>query len=92
MVVCTNDGFTGTNSHALPSGDEPVTFDVVPYDAGTEVNVLNADYWVPPCGGSGDNLHEDEGGVIGAHPGQNGVGNFDFAGSDAIMRIEIKRH
>jgi Ser/Thr protein kinase RdoA (MazF antagonist) len=91
MVVCTNDGFTGTNSHALPTGSETLSFEVVPYDAGTEVNTLDADYWVPPCGGSGANLHEDEGGVTGPHPGQTGTGNFDFVGSDAIMRIEITR-
>lgn len=91
MVVCTNDGFTGTNSLPLPTGDEAVSVEVLPYDAGTEVNELNADYWVPPCGGSGDNLHTDEGGVTAAHPGQTGVGNFDFAGTDAIMRIEISR-
>ncbi len=91
MVVCTNDGFTGTNSHALPTGSETLSFDVVPYDAGTEVNTLDAEYWVMPCGGSGANMHEDENGVTGAHPGQTGTGNFDFAGSDAIMRIEITR-
>lgn len=91
MVVCTNDGFTGTNSIELPTGDEALSLEVLPYDAGTEVNDLNADYWVPPCGGSGDNLHTDENGVTAAHPGQTGVGNFDFAGTDAIMRIEISR-
>ena len=92
MVVCTNDGFTGTNSHALPGAGESISFDVLPYDAGTEVNILDADYWVPPCGGSGENLRTNEGGVTGAHPGQTGVGNFDFDGTDGIMRIEIKRH
>ena len=91
MVVCTNDGFVGADSIALPGAGETVTMEAVPYDAGTEVNVLNADYWVPPCGGSGENLHEDEGGVTGPHPGQTGVGNFDFSGSDNILRIEITR-
>lgn len=91
MVVCTNDGFTGTNSHALPTGSETLSFDVLPYDAGTEINTLDVEYWVMPCGGSGANLHEDENGVTGAHPGQTGTDNFDFVGSDAIMRIEITR-
>ena len=91
MIVCTNDGFSGTNSHALPTGTETITFDVLPYDAGTEVNVLNADYWVPPCGGNGENMHDDENGVTGAHQGQSGTGNFDFAGAEAILRIAITR-
>jgi hypothetical protein len=91
MVVCTNDGFTGANSRALPASGETVSFDVFPYDAGTEVNVLNADYWVPPCGGSGDNLREEENGGIAAHPGQSGTGNFDFAGDQPIMQISISR-
>ena len=91
MVVCTNDGFTGADSVALPTGDEPVSFEALPYDAGTELNELNADYWVPPCGGSGENLHEDENGITGAHPGQTGVGDFDFVGSDAVIRIDVER-
>ncbi|MBX2881196.1 MAG: spondin domain-containing protein [Granulosicoccus sp.] len=91
MIVCTNDGFSGTNSHALPDDGNTLSFDVLPYDAGTEVNVLNADYWVAPCGGSGENLHDDENGMAGAHPGQSGTGNFDFSGSDPIMNIQITR-
>ena len=91
MVVCTNDGFTGADSVALPTGDEPVSFEALPYDAGTELNELNADYWVPPCGGSGENLHEDENGITAAHTGQNGVGDFDFVGSDAVIRIDVER-
>ncbi|MEM7258705.1 MAG: spondin domain-containing protein [Pseudomonadota bacterium] len=91
MVVCTNDGFAGADSIALPTGADPVVVQALPYDAGTEVNTLSADYWVPPCGGSGENLHEDEGGVTGAHPGQTGTGNFDFAGDSAILQITITR-
>ena len=91
MVVCTNDGFTGLDSVALPTGDEPVSFEALPYDAGTEVNELNADYWVAPCGGSGENLHEDENGLTGAHPGQTGVGDFNFSGSDPVIRIDVER-
>ena len=74
----------------MPSGTDTLTMEVLPYDAGTEVNVLEADYWVPPCGGTG-NLHDDENSVTGPHPGQTGTGNFDFVGSDNIMRIEITR-
>lgn len=91
MIVCTNDGFTGADSIALPTGTDTMTIEALPYDAGTEVNELNADYWVPPCGGSGENLHEDENGLTGAHPGQTGTGNFDFAGDAPILRIEVVR-
>ncbi len=95
MVICTNDGFTGLDSVALPTDASPVTLTAVPYDAGTEVNNLDPTYWVAPpapCGNPGtENLREDEGGVIAAHPGQTGVGAFDFAGADNIMQIEITR-
>lgn len=91
MIVCTNDGFSGADSLALPTGSEPVSIDVLPYDAGTELNELDADYWVAPCGGSGENLHEDENGVTGAHEGQTGTGDFDFVGADPVLRIEVER-
>lgn len=90
MVVCTNDGFSGVDSVSLPTGTETLTLMKLPYDAGTEENILMADYWVPPCGGTG-NLHTDEAGVITAHPGQTGVGDFNFVGTDPILMIEITR-
>ena len=91
MVVCTNDGFSGGDSLTLPTGPEPVSFEAVAYDAGTEVNVLNPDYWVPPCGGSGENLHEDENGVIGSHPGLAGFDALDFDGAAPVVRIDVER-
>lgn len=95
MVICTNDGFTGLDSIALPADSTPVTIMALPYDAGTEVNELDPSYWVAPpapCGNPGtENLHEDESGVVGAHPGQTGVGAFDFSGTDDILQIEITR-
>ena len=54
MVVCTNDGFSGIDSAALP--DTTVTVNAPIYDAGSEVNVLELNYWVPPCGGEGLSL------------------------------------
>ena len=81
----------GFDSIELPTGTDTLELQAVPYDAGTEINVVNADYWVPPCGGSGENLHEDENGIIAAHPGQTGVDNFNFVGTDAIMGISITR-
>ncbi len=91
MVVCTNDGFTGFDSIELPTGSDTLTLTAVPYDAGTETNVLDPDYWVQPCGGNGTNMHEDENGVTGPHPGQTGTGNFDFVGTDAILEVTIAR-
>ena len=91
MIVCTNDGFAGANSVDLPSGTETVTFNAIPYDAGTELNELDPDYWVAPCGGSGENLGDAENGVTGPHEGQTGTGNFDFVGTDEILTISITR-
>jgi len=48
MVVCTNDGFSGVNSHVL-STETTETFTAPIYDAGSETNVLTLNYWVPPC-------------------------------------------
>ena len=45
MVVCTNDGFSGADSHTL-SADTTETFFAPILDAGSETNVLMADYWV----------------------------------------------
>jgi Ca2+-binding RTX toxin-like protein len=84
MVICTNDGFTGLNSVAVPPAGESVTLDAIVYDAGTETNIEDGDYWVPPCTG-GSNQTDDEGGVIAAHPGQTGgVIIDDFAGAGLI--------
>lgn len=91
MVVCTNDAFTGVDSMVLPVDDTPISQTAVYYDAGTEVNVLDADYWVMPCGGSGENLHEDEGGVIAVHDGQTGTGDFDFIGTEPAVSITVER-
>lgn len=91
MIVCTNDGFTGVDSMALPADSAAVTNMAVYYDAGTEANMPDADYWVPFCGGSGENLHEAEGGVIAIHEGQAGTEEFDFVGSDAAASITVER-
>ena len=82
MVVCTNDGFTGLDSHRLPRGlGHSVTVDAMAYDAGTEVNTEALADLVPPCSGgeTGTGASDPdlaEGDVIGAHGGiTNGGGD-----------------
>lgn len=91
MVVCTNDGFSGIDSAALP--ESTVTVNAPVYDAGSETNVLELNYWVPPCGGEG-NLGDEEGGVIAAHPGQDGSENpaFDFPAGSALLEVTVTRN
>jgi len=95
MVVCTNDGFSGADSHTL-SQDSSETFSLPIYDAGSETNVLMSNYWVPPCSADGvsDNLTDDENGSVMVHPGQSGSENpdFDFAAGSRLLEVTIKRH
>lgn len=92
MVVCTNDGFSGVNAHTL-STDENETFLAPIYDAGSETNVLNLDYWVPPCG-TDANLTDDENGSITLHPGQSGSENpvFDFDADTRLLEVSVTRN
>jgi len=55
-----------------------------------ETNVLTLNYWVPPCGGTG-NIGDDEGGAITAHPGQSGSENpdFDFPAGSQFLELTI---
>ena len=91
MIVCTNDGFSGADSIRLPSSTETATFEFLPYDAGTEVNTLDLEWWVMLCGGTGANMHEDEGGLIAAHPGQAELDGFEVVAGEEILRISITR-
>ncbi|MFK7992923.1 MAG: spondin domain-containing protein [Granulosicoccus sp.] len=88
MVVCTNDGFSGIDSAALPEAETTLMAPI--YDAGSETNVLTLDYWVPPCG-SPDNLGDEENGSIMAHPGQSGseVADFDFEAGTELLEITV---
>ena len=94
MVVCTNDGFSGADSHTL-SADASETFTLPIYDAGSESNVLTLNYWVPPCSpdGASDNLTDDENGSITLHPGQSGSENpaFDFESGTRYLEVTITR-
>lgn len=89
MLICTNDGFTGTDSLRLPRwvGDSK-TVDLNAYDAGTELNTEAFGDLVPPCGpltgvhdgsvGTGaSNPALAEGGVITVHDGIAGAADLD---------------
>ncbi len=92
MVVCTNDGFSGIDSMSL-SADATQTFMAPIYDAGSESNILTLNYWVPPCGGTG-NIGDQEGGSITPHPGQSGSENpdFDFEAGAELLEITVTRN
>ena len=68
-----------------------VTVEPRTYDAGTEQNIEDPDWWVPPCGGNGENLHTAEDGVITAHPGLSGFDALDFAAGERLLSVEITR-
>jgi hypothetical protein len=94
MVVCTNDGFSGIDSRALPETTE--TFTAPIYDAGSETNVLTLDYWVPPCSedGQSPNSGDDENGSITPHPGQSASENsdFDFEAGTEYLEVTVTRN
>jgi len=88
MLICSNDGFTGVDSLALPAeiGDRSSML-TAGYDAGTEINTEDFADFVPPCQGligvsSGEpgtgttNPALAEGGVIHHHLGIAGGGDI----------------
>lgn len=102
MLICTNDGFSGVDSWALPaSGSETVEANA--YDAGSEMNSEDFADMVPPCQGLIGVSSEDEGsgesnpalaegGVIASHPGiQGGVDLTvsDHGWTDPVARITV---
>ena len=102
MLICTNDGFSGVDSMALPaSGSETVDRDA--YDAGTENNTEDFADIVPPCqdligvssgdAGTGEsNAALAEGGVITAHSGIQGGTDLtvsDHGWTDPVARITV---
>jgi hypothetical protein len=106
MLICTNDGFTGTTTTRLPKrvGDAE-TFAAYAYDAGTEMNTESWSDLVPPCagltgfdnGGQGSGMsHPDlyEGSVVRMHPGISGDADLDASvhGWDGpVAEITIER-
>ena len=103
MIVCTNDGFAGSNSKRLPRAvGETVTYNLRGYDAGTEINTENRADIVPApfCGDDGrgteaSNPSLAENGVVRVHQTLQGSGdlpaNFDWGNNEDIAYIEITR-
>lgn len=93
MIVCTNDGFSAIDSEPFPTTIASLTAPI--YDAGSELNTLDVNYWVPPCNaGVSDNLGDAEAGTIAAHPGQAAAAGttaagFDFAAGSRLLEINI---
>ncbi len=102
MLICTNDGFSGVDSLALPaSGSESVDKDA--YDAGTEMNTEDFADIVPPCqdligvssADAGTGTSDPalaEGGVIASHSGIQGGTDLtvaDHGWTDPVVRITV---
>ncbi len=107
MIICTNDGISGVDSVALPSGNEPVVIMARPYDAGTRVNQDDSySFFPPPCRTTADGVTVDVNEAplesprapIGAHAGQRTLPNtpagrnWDFNTDSEVLRIEIVRN
>lgn len=107
MIICTNDGISGVDSVALPTGTDPVVIMARPYDAGTRVNQDNSySFFPPPCRTNAEGTLidvqeaplESPRAPIGAHDGQFRISNtptgrnWDFATDDEVLRIEIVRN
>ncbi|HEY5625350.1 MAG TPA: spondin domain-containing protein [Dehalococcoidia bacterium] len=102
MLICTNDGFSGLDSVALPASGS-TTVDVNSYDAGTETNTEDFADIVPPCqavlgvtsddDGTGEsNPALAEGGVVSAHAGIQGgtdLTTADHGWTDPVARITV---
>jgi hypothetical protein len=106
MLICTNDGFTGSDSLRLPREvGKSVTRQTNGYDAGTEINTEDYADIVPPCqaligdssGEPGTGVSDPalaEGGVIHHHPGIEGGSDLKpgiHGWSDPVARIEVER-
>ena len=103
MLICTNDGFTGVQSLALPAAGEEATATAMAYDAGTENNTESLGDMVPPCqdlsgvtgaeGTGASNADLAEGGEIAAHPGIAGTADLTEEAhgfSGAIAEITVR--
>lgn len=88
MLICTNDGLTGTDGIKLPNQvGQTVTDSTLAYDAGTEINTEDFADIVPPCqalvgvtsddpGTGMTNPALAEGGVIHHHAGVQGIADL----------------
>ncbi|MDX1495478.1 MAG: spondin domain-containing protein [Longimicrobiales bacterium] len=106
MLICTNDGFAGTDSERLPgSVGESTMIYANAYDAGTEINSEDFADIVPPCQGlvgvgsddAGTGMSDPdlaENGVVHPHPGIQGGDDLDPAihgWTDPVAMITIER-
>ncbi len=106
MLICTNDGFTGSNSLRLPRkvGDAKIQRTNA-YDSRTEINTEDYADIVPPCQGLIGDTSADEGtgvsnpdlaqgGAIARHKGINGGVDLKTAihdWDDPVSRIRVER-
>lgn len=100
MLIPTNDAFVALNGVDLPRNFEPVTFDAIAYDAGTEINdELCASIPGPnfiECGGPGGGGAPAAGaeGYVHVHAGIHGVGDLNEARRDwrnPTARVVVRR-
>ena len=106
MLICTNDGFTGVDSQQLPRRvGEYVHFNLMGYDAGTEINTEDFADIVPPCQALVGISSDDEGtgesnpalaehGVIGKHTGVAGGDDLvaDVHGwNNPVAKVRVRR-
>lgn len=105
MLICTNDGFTGSTVWLPSRVGKSVSRNIVGYDAGTEINTQAWEDIVPPCsqitlgvdnGGTGaSNPDLAEGSVTKFHKNiQAGVGDLTVdphGWNEPIGKITIKR-
>ncbi len=102
MLICTNDGFVGLNSVALPKGNETKVYFANAYDSGTEANDELRSSIVDPCNaigpvavpadGSNDNPQTE--GVVTLHDNIQGTGDLDasaYGWGNKVAKIKIKR-
>lgn len=92
MLVNTNDAFGGLDGVRLPASGE-VTYMVMAYDAGSEVNTeLMTDIPGPCCGSPGAGTDEFD--VVRYHEGITGAGDLDAAtyGWDgAVAKVTVRK-
>jgi hypothetical protein len=92
MLVNTNDAFGGLDGVSLPTSGE-VSYMVMAYDAGSEVNTeLMTDIPGPCCGSPGSGTDEYD--VVRYHEGIIGAGDLDaatYGWEGAVAKVTVRR-
>ena len=95
MLIPTNDTFFALNGAKGPSGNKTISFSVVAYDAGTELNdELCVNLPGPGCGGDPGPVSNNGEGYIYISNGIRGVGDLDadlLDFNNPVARITITR-